>query len=622
MPTTVLLNIDANPAIAPRSLLLWLYDTSGRVIDAQRLPAKGDVVLPGAVVLYPPADRGLLRILVRGVDDQNARIGEGVTQVMPQVGQQVHAAIHLSPTTLPDADGDGVPDAIDTCPRQPNPLQKPCTEDASSPETRHDIGPDGQPGDQGSDLGEDQGDDAPTPDTFKPDTLKPDTFKPDTFKLDTFKLDTFKPDALRPDAIMPLDLPQTDAPPSDTTLSPDSAPPACALSGTYTIDRSTVIPGLPKPFKSFAEAFAKLKACGVKGPTTFLVKADSYNEAGFIFPIVPYASPAATVHFVASGSVNLVGTSSAMGQGSAVITIAAGAHDLVIEGFEIDGKRSGNRLTGSHTGPVLFDPLGGQQRVTLRKLEIHHFRGSSWGTSNHIGAIYVGIAATSAIEEIVIDGCYFHDIEPPSSASVQGGICFVDGTRNRVIVKGCRFEDITTMPSIFFSGGTHPGRAFIINNMFALTDDVAALKFFNAPVLNASLYLVYNTIYATNIDATGLVGTVSAAGTGTLFVRNNILLEKNKPFGGSKTRLITTVPPKLAEDHNCLGNAITGLASPSSTDVFALPRLANTSGSPYDLHSTAASPCLDKALPMPTMTVDFDGDARDANTPDIGADEL
>ncbi len=294
----------------------------------------------------------------------------------------------------------------------------------------------------------------------------------------------------------------------------------------------------------------------------------------------------------------------------------------MIEGFEIDGKRIGNRLTGSHTGPVLFDPQGGQKRVTLRKLYLHDFAGSSWGTSNHIGAIYVGLAATSTIEDILIDGCYLHDIEPPSSASNQGGICFVGGTRNRIKIKGCRFDDITKMPSILFSGGTHPLNTFIINNMFALTDAVAALKFFDAPLLNASLYLVYNTIYAANIDATGLVGAVDATSPGTLFVRNNIILGKSSPFGRPKTRLITTVPPKLAEDHNCLGYALTGLASPSSTDVFALPRLTNTSGSPYDLHTTTASPCLDKAMPMATMTVDFDGDTRDANTPDIGADEL
>lgn len=125
-PTTVLLRLTAQPGLpTPEALLLFVFDASGRAVDARRLPEQGLPQLPGDVVLYPSQASGTLRLLVQARLGKSV-VGEGATTVALRSGAQVAADLLIATGRLPDRDGDGVPDLVDNCPDQPNPEQTPC----------------------------------------------------------------------------------------------------------------------------------------------------------------------------------------------------------------------------------------------------------------------------------------------------------------------------------------------------------------------------------------------------------------------------------------------------------------------------------------------------------------
>ncbi|MCK5798537.1 MAG: hypothetical protein KAI47_15200, partial [Deltaproteobacteria bacterium] len=420
---------------------------------------------------------------------------------------------------------------------------------------------------------------------------------------DTLAPDTLAPDTLAPDTLAP-----------DTTPTPDSAPPACALSGNHMIGKATTG---SIDFTSFAAAFAKLKSCGVSGPTTFTVKTGTYTEAGFQFPVVPYASPSAQVSFIAQGTVKLVGRNTTH---KAIVTIEAGAHDLILDGFEIDGLDVDNTPLGSYGGPVIFGSGGNQKRITLRNLYIHDFVGATaWSSSSYIGAIYAQVSSTSRIDDLLIEGCRFHRIAPPASFHTQGAICFRYGTRINVTISRCEFFDINKMPAIEFRAGTHRGITLVANNMFVLGDGQAAIKLYSSPILANDLQVAFNSMFTASTTSSGITGSVSSTSTGSVVAKNNIL---KGPSANTKVSLISGMTSHVSEDHNCLGNAVAGLPTPSVNDIIGVATFFDTVGPTYNLHSSNGSPCLDKAKAMPgVVDVDFDGVARSTVTPDIGADE-
>lgn len=603
-PASVLLTVEARAPAQPAFLRLWVYDRDGRVVDGRRLPESGTVTLPDTVVLYPPATGGTLRVHVRGYRQNGTSAGEGTTEVTPVAGQQVKATVIVALQTLADRDGDGVPDLIDRCPDEANPAQGPCaTNDAGvdgptdgpEPDIAQD-GPqpdvldlDGPRPDVGVDLPKprpDVGRDAPQPDIAQPDMAQPDIAQPDTMPT---------PDVL-PTDVLPADL-----------FGPDSSPPVCALNGTYMIGSAS------PAFPTFAAAFAKLKSCGVSGPVTFEVAAGTYTEDGFSFPKVPYASPARPVYFIANGAVELIGAHGTSSN-SYVIQIENGAHDLLVEGFEINGLHAQNKIMGSYSGPILFQGGGGQSEVTLRGLYIHDFLPAAWASYTYIGGIYMQLS--NPVRNIVIDGCRFHRLQPPSAFHTQGGISLRNSHRDGLYIIGCEFLDIATMDAINLRGGSF-GELMIANNMFAVGANAGAVDFFNGPTLQQTSYFIYNTIITTSSTSLGLLGSAQSSGGATLIVRNNIVRGLS---AAAPVTLVGGSLPLSAPGYNCLGYATAGYTA-TATDVLALPDLVDINGPVYDLHSTSASPCLNKGTPLSTLDYDYDGDARSTSAPDIGADE-
>lgn len=95
-----------------------------RVPETGSLPPSGAVL--GTIELELGDKGGDERtVIVRGMRG-SMQVSEGFVRVTSMPGGARHASVQLSPGSLPDGDGDGFPDAADTCPKARNPEQKRC----------------------------------------------------------------------------------------------------------------------------------------------------------------------------------------------------------------------------------------------------------------------------------------------------------------------------------------------------------------------------------------------------------------------------------------------------------------------------------------------------------------
>jgi hypothetical protein len=195
---------------------------------------------------------------------------------------------------------------------------------------------------------------------------------------------------------------------------------------------------------------------------------------------------------------------------------------------------------------------------------------------------------------------------------------------------------------------------------------VSDLKAPNATGLNAVIGLnisggttvnaYFNTIYLNAISSSvttfGTAGIYKSSATmGDL--RNNIVVNNSTP---GLTGLSYNVAFKMSGTYNATyyasnsNNNCFYAGTPSATNliffdgtnsdqtltdfrnrvsprdvvsVSEMPPFINSTSSPYNLHLTVGAPsqCESAASAISSITIDFDGDTRNASTPDIGADE-
>ena len=161
--------------------------------------------------------------------------------------------------------------------------------------------------------------------------------------------------------------------------------------------------------------------------------------------------------------------------------------------------------------------------------------------------------------------------------------------------------------------------------------------------------LYYNTIYLNGASTGTNFGTagIYASTTPTVDLRNNAVVNTCTPAGTGLTvayrRSSTTLTTYAATSNNNDFFASTTyydgttayptmaayktLVSPRDGASFAEnPPFVNVATAPYDLHmqTTVATQTESGGTPVstPAITDDFDGDARNATTPDVGADEF
>jgi hypothetical protein len=263
---------------------------------------------------------------------------------------------------------------------------------------------------------------------------------------------------------------------------------------------------------------------------------------------------------------------------------------------------------------------------------------------------------------------YGNQLYNNSSAGTMYGVYITAGT-NTWIYKN-RMYDLRSASTAtsFVTGGitvtSGPVNTSIYNNFIsdlqaALSAAVDAVRAVNITSTTASstIGVYYNSIFlnatssGTNFGTTGVYHTASAtATTATLDMRNNIVVNLSTPNGTGKTAAYRRSSTSLGNfstlsNNNCLYAGTPGvnnvlfydgtnfdqtlaayqarMAPRESASLSVLPPFVNIATAPFDLHMNpeVASPIDSGATPVAGITDDYDGDTRDLNLPDIGADE-
>lgn len=169
---------------------------------------------------------------------------------------------------------------------------------------------------------------------------------------------------------------------------------------------------------------------------------------------------------------------------------------------------------------------------------------------------------------------------------------------------------------------------------------------------NLSAY--YNTVYLNAVSTGVNFGTGAFVTTATPFtvdLRNNIFVNNSTPAGTGLTRALVRASTvltnyNLLSGYNCLYagtpgpsnliftdgtnnlqtlQAFKNLVGPREQASFSsLPPFVNIATGPYDLHlqNSIATQCEGGGIAISSITNDFDLNARNAPTPDVGADEI
>ena len=169
-------------------------------------------------------------------------------------------------------------------------------------------------------------------------------------------------------------------------------------------------------------------------------------------------------------------------------------------------------------------------------------------------------------------------------------------------------------------------------------------------------YLFYNTIYLNATSSGALFGSaaVYASTTPTLDMRNNIFVNASTFKGAGITAAYRRSSTTLTSYANTADNNLFYAGTPSANNllyydgtnsdqtlasyktrvsprdvhsVMENPPFINVSVTPYDLHisTSTATQCESGAFPVSSpipVSTDYDGNARSATFPDIGADEF
>jgi len=144
-PTSVFLTIGTGAGTtAPDELRISVYGDRGTVFDARRLPETGKLTPLGpttlgtATIYLPDSTRGA-RFDVRGVTGGQTQL-RATKPVTVVEDRQVTLTLVIGADPVPDADGDGVPDAIDNCRAQANPDQADANGDGAGDLCQPDAG--------------------------------------------------------------------------------------------------------------------------------------------------------------------------------------------------------------------------------------------------------------------------------------------------------------------------------------------------------------------------------------------------------------------------------------------------------------------------------------------------
>lgn len=432
------------------------------------------------------------------------------------------------------------------------------------------------------------------------------------------------------------------------------------LSGAYTIDGS--LPTAGTNYNSFNDAFNALYNCGINGPTVFNIASGTYNTQLSINDIIG-ASVANTVTFQAQSG----------NPADVVITYAASssANNYVLK-FDGTDFVTFKNVTMTATGTSYAHVVEFADTTTNVNLINCHLNGPSVAsTSSDYAVIYNGSTTKDTsitIQNNVIAngsyGMYFYGIGSTSlenSNKVLNNIIqnfYYIGMyvyyQNNFEVSGNTLSTNSSYTStygiqlsycdnalkvtknkisipnyyglyLYYSDGTVSNPGLVANN-FISVGGVGTDYGIN------TYYSTYQRIYNNSVNMYS-TGTSSRAmylnsGTSSIDIKNNNFV--NRGTGYAIYSLVTG----LNCNYNNLYSAGTNLGYYSSTNQVDLSAWQTATAqdansicenpaftSNTDLHTTTTQ-LNAAATPLAVVTDDIDGQARNATTPDIGADEF
>jgi hypothetical protein len=221
-------------------------------------------------------------------------------------------------------------------------------------------------------------------------------------------------------------------------------------------------------------------------------------------------------------------------------------------------------------------------------------------TTTSTGTSFVdGIYVTSGTLDIYNN--FVSDLNAPSSASTTAGAC-----------------------GIYLSGGTTVNLYY--NTVFLKYTSVVAGN------ISTGLYVgstapttvdMRDNIFVNNVDVTTGTRAVAFTKGGTSLTNLAATINNNLYYAGTPSPKNLIFYDGTNSDQTL--TAYKGRITPrESASVTENPSFVNSTTPPYDLHINPAIPTQTESAgtPIATVTVDYDGNLRNATTPDIGADEF
>jgi hypothetical protein len=417
------------------------------------------------------------------------------------------------------------------------------------------------------------------------------------------------------------------------------------LNGTYTI-------GKDGDFITFTEAATELNKVGVSGLVTFMVKSGTYNEQFTLGAIENTVFKHWIVFRSETGNPEdvILRFAAATKESNFIVRLQGSQHiefrDLSFEAtglgraFQLEAatgniaitgcKLTGIYITNAATDPALIFSLD----PNLENLNItdNVFSSCSFGIylqglyNNHIHGLHIldNTFVNSGYNSIFLNRVHHPEI---SGNLIQGGYLGINVTsgeagismvKNNVSVSGHGIK-------INYTGNLEPG---LIANNFILVDGVS--ESYGLDIQNSSWLNVYhNTVVINTHNSAAHAFNCNSNTAGTIRVINNSFSCMHEGYASYVQYPVTL----LQSDYNNYYSAssmmfyrgqkaydLTDLKNPGTHDQHSISvwpgHLSDT-----DLHAYTRW-LAGKGSPLPEVTDDIDGDPRDAERPDIGADEF
>ncbi len=436
---------------------------------------------------------------------------------------------------------------------------------------------------------------------------------------------------------------------------------ACSgpLSGNYTIGGSSA------DYATFTGAVQSLQMCGVGGPVIFNVNPGNYNEQFLISTISGVSATNSVTFQSATGdSTSVILGYNFTQSGKNYVIQLTGAQYITIKGITI-------RQTNPSSGRVI-NFTGSPSNITIANNRIEMpfntagttagvvTLSSDFGNDNKIlnnnistgynGIVAQGSAAAPALRTLIkgniITGFYNFGIQctylnsPVIDSNVVISNVSGSGTRNGILLNNCTDSLKITRNSIVMSNSantngisfetvtsTANAKGLIANNFVSLLNGTSFTYGIRMYPINY-IVIANNSIFVNGSSATDTRGINVVNGTNNEVYNNNVVCNRYPNFYENNSVLKSDFNNfySTTNTYGYFNGSTVNFTSLSALSA-AYQKDSNSVSSDPDFISNTnlhvyTSAVNNLGLPLSNITTDIDGQLRDANTPDIGADEF